>query len=142
MKELPTKPYFIRAIYEWCIDNNLTPYLLVRADDEIYIPIGRIVNNEITFNISRSAVSKLTLGNDAIHFSARFNGILSDIFLPIGTIKEIFASETGQGMFFLLEETSGVKLKEINLECISKPESTSHILTLPSNKKHQLRVVK
>ena len=39
MKELPTKPYFIRAIYEWCIDNNLTPYLLVRADDEIYIPI-------------------------------------------------------------------------------------------------------
>lgn len=100
MKELPTKPYFIRAIYEWCIDNNLTPYLLVRADDEICIPIGRIVNNEITFNIGHSAVSKLTLGNDAIHFSARFNGLLSDIFLPIGTIKEIFASETGQGMSF------------------------------------------
>ena len=142
MKELPTKPYFIRAIYEWCIDNNLTPYLLVRADDEIYIPIGRIVNNEITFNIGHSAVSKLTLGNDAIHFSARFNGVLQDIFLPIGTIKEIFASETGQGMSFLLEETSEIKLKEINLECIPKPESTSHILTLPSNKKHQLRVVK
>ena len=103
MKELPTKPYLIRAIHEWCTDSDLTPYLSVQIDTQTRIPMEYANNGEITLNISHSAAHHLKLNNDVIQFSARFNGVSREISVPMCAIKGIFAKETAQGMIFPLE---------------------------------------
>lgn len=90
----------IRAIYEWCVDNGLTPYLLVAVDDATRVPQNFVKNGEIVFNINYSATKDLLIGNDAVTFSARFNGKSCDIFVPIEAARAVFARESGQGIFF------------------------------------------
>lgn len=99
-----TKPYMIRAIYEWCVDSGYTPYLVVQVDAETRVPMGHVKDGEIVLNINYSAVNGLQLGNDAITFAARFNGVSNNIYVPIHTVKGIFARENGQGMFFAPED--------------------------------------
>ena len=100
MKELSTKPYLIRAIYEWCSDSGLTPYVVVKVDVTTKVPMEYVKNGEIVLNLSPDATHKLTMGNDVIQFSARFGGVSREISLPIGAIGGIFAKESGQGLFF------------------------------------------
>jgi stringent starvation protein B len=100
MQPASTKPYMIRALYEWCVDNGYTPYLVVAVDENTRVPMGYVKNGEIVLNINYSATRDLRLDNDAIRFSARFNGVSSDLYIPIGAVRGIFARENGQGMFF------------------------------------------
>lgn len=100
MQPIPTKPYMIRALYEWCVDNGYTPYLVVAVDENTRVPMGYVKNGEIVLNINYSATRNLQLDNDAIRFSARFNGVSSDLYIPMGAVRGIFARENGQGMFF------------------------------------------
>ncbi len=79
MAELSTKPYLIRAIYEWCSDSGLTPYLNVKVDETTKVPVEYVKNGEIVLNISQSATRNLTIGNDMIQFSARFNGVSREV---------------------------------------------------------------
>ncbi len=79
MKELSTKPYLIRAIYEWCSDSGYTPYISVKVDAQTRVPDEFVKNGEIILNISHDAAHHLTLGNDVIQFSARFNGVSREI---------------------------------------------------------------
>lgn len=95
-----TRPYLIRALYEWCIDNGLTPYVAVSVDDSVQVPREYVKNNEIVLNISFDATSSLKLGNDFIEFKARFAGSSRDIMVPIGRVSAIYARENGQGMAF------------------------------------------
>lgn len=95
-----TKPYLLRAIFEWCVDNGLTPHLLVAPDAGTLVPQAYVSNGEITLNINHSATKSLRLGNDAVSFSARFGGVSHDIYVPMGAVRAIFARENGQGMFF------------------------------------------
>ena len=74
MSEHSAKPYLIRAICEWCGDNGLTPYLAVKVNSQTRVPTAYVKNGEIVLNISRAATHKLTIDNDWVHFSARFNG--------------------------------------------------------------------
>lgn len=97
-----TKPYFIRALHEWCTDQNLTPYLAVWVDDRVSVPMEYVRNNEIVLNISYDATRNLVLGNEFIQFSARFGGISHDLWVPISNVVSIFARETGEGMGFEL----------------------------------------
>jgi len=90
----------IRAIYEWCVDNGYTPYLLVAVDDATRVPQNFVKNGEIVLNINYSATQDLLIGNDAVTFSARFNGISCNIFIPIEAARAVFARESGQGIFF------------------------------------------
>ena len=95
-----TRPYLIRALYEWCTDNGLTPYVAVRVDDSVQVPREYVKDGEIVLNISFDATSSLQLGNDFIEFKARFGGKPREILVPIGRVIAIYARENGQGMAF------------------------------------------
>ena len=95
-----TRPYLIRALYEWCTDNGLTPYVAVRVDDSVQVPREFVKDGEIVLNISFDATSALQLGNDFIEFKARFGGKPREILVPVGRVIAIYARENGQGMAF------------------------------------------
>ena len=103
---IPTRPYLIRAIREWAMDNGLTPQLLVDAGvDGIVIPEGYVRDGRIVLNVHTQAVKSLELGNEFVTFSARFGGASHAINLPIQSVLAVFARENGQGIFFQEEET-------------------------------------
>src|SRR5690349_9736756 len=104
MPEKSTKPYLIRAIHEWCADCNFTPYLSVRVDANTRVPMEYVKNGEIVLNVSYDATHRLTIGNDLIQFTARFNGVSRECSIPVDAVLGIFARENGQGMFFQPEE--------------------------------------
>src|SRR5919107_6107120 len=105
MAEKSTKPYLIRAIHEWCSDSNLTPYLSVKVDANTRVPTEYVKNGEIVLNVSYDATHRLTIGNDGVQFSARFNGVSRECSIPIECVLGIFARENGQGLFFPAEES-------------------------------------
>ncbi|MDB5843108.1 MAG: Stringent starvation protein [Polaromonas sp.] len=98
-----TRPYLIRALYEWCTDNGFTPYVAVSVDSTVQVPREYVKNNEIVLNIGFDATSSLTLGNEFIEFKARFGGSAREILVPISHVIAIYARENGQGMAFPLE---------------------------------------
>lgn len=100
MSETSTKPYMLRAIYEWCTDNGYTPYLAVKVDGQTRVPMQFVKNGEIVLNISFDATSGLKMENDLIRFSARFGGVSRDISVPVANVVAIYARENGQGMAF------------------------------------------
>jgi stringent starvation protein B len=100
MPEISTKPYLLRAIYEWCTDNGYTPYLAAVVDANARVPMQFVKNGEIVLNISFEATSGLKLDNDAIHFNARFGGVARDVLVPVDNVIAIYARENGQGMAF------------------------------------------
>jgi len=100
MMDLSTKPYLIRAIYEWCSDSGFTPYLAVAVDERARVPMEYVKEGEIVLNISANAAKNLTMGNDLIQFSARFSGASRELSVPVDLVIGIFAKENGQGMFF------------------------------------------
>jgi stringent starvation protein B len=95
-----TRPYLIRALYEWCTDNGFTPYVAVQVDSTVQVPREFVKNGEIVLDISFGATSSLKLDNDFIAFKARFGGIAREIIVPIGRVVAIYASENGEGMAF------------------------------------------
>jgi len=103
MAEVSTKPYFIRAIYEWCSDCGFTPYLSVRVDERTRVPMEYVKNGEIVLNVSLNATRNLTINNELIQFSARFNGVSREVSIPVDRVQGIFARENGQGAFFTVE---------------------------------------
>ena len=104
MYDSSTKPYLIRAIYEWCVDQSFTPYVAVQVDDQTKVPVEFIKDGQIVLNVSYTATRHLKIGNDFINFSARFNGSSRELEIPIQAVIGIFAKENGQGMFFQATE--------------------------------------
>jgi stringent starvation protein B len=122
----PLKPYLIRSIYEWIVDNDLTPHLLVNAEhDQAILPTAYIEDGKIVLNVRPQAIQGLSLGNDEIEFNARFSGKPMHISVPVQAILAIYAKENGKGMVFDPEEEDNEP----------PPEP-------PVRKKPQLRVVK
>jgi stringent starvation protein B len=108
MAELTSRrPYLIRALYDWVLDNDLTPHLLVAADaDGVDVPRQFVTEDgKITVNISPGAVRGLSLGNDLVTFSARFSGQSYNVSLPPGAVLALYARENGEGMLFGEVET-------------------------------------
>jgi len=100
MSETSTKPYMIRALYEWCCDNGYTPYVAVAVDRNTRVPRQHVKAGEIVLNVSPMATNRLRLGNDLIEFQARFSGVAHEISVPIDNVSAIYARETGHGMAF------------------------------------------
>lgn len=101
MQVTPSQPYLLRAIYEWIVDNSLTPYILVDAsNDDVHVPQEYIENGKIVLNIAPRAVSNLDLGNTEVLFDARFSGQHMQVNFPVGSVLAIYAKENGQGMVF------------------------------------------
>lgn len=105
-----TRPYLIRALYEWCTDNGLTPYVAVLVDDSVRVPNEYVKDGEIVLNISFDATSSLKLGNDFIEFKARFAGTAREIMVPISRVIAIYARENGQGMSFPMLAPQGINV--------------------------------
>lgn len=108
MAEISTKPYLIRALYQWCVDSGLTPQLLVAVDAKTRVPAGFVKDGKIVLNINAGATRNLTLDNDWIQFSARFGGVSHEISVPIERVAAIFARENGQGLHFEPVETGSL----------------------------------
>ena len=116
-----TRPYLIRALYEWCTDNGLTPYVAVLVDDSVQVPREYVKNGEIVLNISFDATSSLKLGNDFIEFKARFAGIAREIMVPVSRVIAIYARENGQGMAFPVSVPDGAS------DDVPKPAALSSV---------------
>ena len=100
-----SRPYLIRALHEWVLDNDMTPYLLVDATREgVDVPPQSVQDGKIILNISPSAVQGLSLGNECVEFNARFGGIPTHVSVPTAAVLAIYARENGRGMVFAEEE--------------------------------------
>ncbi len=113
MTTVSTKPYLIRAIYEWCVDQGFTPYIAALVDGNTRVPPGFARNGQIVLNVSAEATQHLVMDNEGIAFSARFNGMPHSLFIPVGNVVAIYARENGHGMAFEVEgaETSAEELE-------------------------------
>jgi stringent starvation protein B len=100
MPEISTKPYMLRAIYEWCTDSGFTPYMAVKVDATTTVPMEFVKGGEIVLNISFGATNGLKMDNDAVRFHARFGGVSREIYVPVHNVMAIYANENGQGMAF------------------------------------------
>jgi stringent starvation protein B len=102
-----SRPYLVRAIYQWIVDNGLTPHLLVDAsNDDVMVPPDYVEGGRIVMNIAPMAVQGLTLGNEEVTFSARFGGKPMSVQIPVQRVMAIYTRENGQGMMFA-EEPGG-----------------------------------
>ncbi len=106
MSELSTKPYLIRAIYDWCCDSGHTPYLAVQVDEYTQVPMAYVKDGKIVLNIGVDAVRNLDLGNEDITCGGRFGGVAHQLIIPVAAVIGIFAKETGQGLVFQGQESS------------------------------------
>ena len=120
-----TKPYLIRAIHEWCVDNGLTPHLLVAVNSQTRVPMAYVKGGEIVLNVKYGATKDLQIDNDAVIFSARFGGVSQNLYVPIGAVKGIFARENGQGMFFEIESAAAENQQKFDKNQISSIDSVS-----------------
>lgn len=97
----PQKPYLVRAIYEWILDNHCTPYLLVNTRIEgVTVPVEYIKDHRIVLNLAPDAIHQLQMDNEWISFSARFSGKPMDLFIPISAVQAIYGKENNEGMYF------------------------------------------
>ena len=107
MEQLPsTKPYLLRAIWEWCCDNGFTPHIAVVVDQRTRVPREFVKDGQIVLNLGPGATNKLQIGNEYVEFQARFGGVARDISVPIGNVAAIYAKENGAGMAFEPESES------------------------------------
>jgi stringent starvation protein B len=104
-----TKPYLVRAIYEWCTDNGYTPYVAVVVDEHTRVPMAHVRSGEIVLNISALATHRLQMTNSELTFTARFSGVAEDLWVPMTQIAAIYAKETGHGMAFEVPKPPAVQ---------------------------------
>ena len=117
------KPYLLRALNEWILDNGLTPHLIVDAKAEgVEVPEQAIKDGKLVLNIAAQATAKLEMGNDSISFQARFSSVPFNIYLPIDAVMAIYARENGQGMMFAQD-----KSRTDEKQAIESPITGSHL---------------
>jgi stringent starvation protein B len=121
MPDISTKPYMLRAIYEWCTDSGFTPYLAVKVDSATTVPMEYVKKGEIVLNISFGATSGLKMDNDAIRFHARFGGVSREIYVPVQNVLAIYANENGQGMAFEVTSTAAESPAPVPVEAPAAP---------------------
>ena len=126
--EIPTKPYLLRALYEWCVDNGYTPHIAVKVDSQAQVPLEYVKNGEITLNVSPTAVHKLQMGNDLIEFSARFGGVARQISVQVANVFALYARETGQGMTFEIDVAKPSVQADAESEPTNTPSSNAAVL--------------
>jgi stringent starvation protein B len=121
-----SRPYLVRAIYEWILDNGMTPHILVdAADEDVQVPRQFVENGRIVMNISPNAVRGLELGNTDLSFNARFAGAPMNVNVPMHRVLAIYARENGQGMMF--SETEGGAPEPSPPSDDKKPAGRSHL---------------
>lgn len=101
----PTRPFLIRAFYEWIVENDCTPHIVVNAEaEDVDVPEQYVEGGQIVLNIAMTAVQNLELSNEFVSFQARFSGIARSVYVPVQAVMAIYARENGRGMVFAEEE--------------------------------------
>ena len=101
-------PYLLRGLFEWICDNQMSPYLRVVVNsEEVIVPEEYIENGVIILNVSPAAVRDLHVDSEAVSFSARFNQVPFDVYVPVSSVQAIYARETGQGLVFFEDASAG-----------------------------------
>ncbi len=135
----------LRALHEWCTDNGYTPQIVVQVDANTLVPLAHVRDGQITLNIGALATNRLVIGNEAIEFQARFNGVTENLYVPIAAVSAIFARETGAGMGFEVEPSMP---SESTTNFASQTVSDADVLATPDtqpptdNKRPKLSIVK
>ncbi|MDG2938722.1 ClpXP protease specificity-enhancing factor [Bisgaard Taxon 10/6] len=147
-KSSPKRPYLLRAYYDWLLDNGFTPYLVVDATYYgVDVPQEYVKDGQIVLNLSEGAVGNLALGNDAIEFSARFQGIPRNLYIPMGAAIAIYARENGDGVMFepesIYDELDKTQLTPVK-SAVEKSKEKSVAKKTSSDKKSasHLRIIK
>jgi stringent starvation protein B len=109
MPEISTKPYLVRALFDWCNDSGYTPYVAVAVGEGVVVPAEYVKDGEIVLNVSPLATNRLSIGNEWLEFQARFGGVAREVRVPIESIRAIYARETGQGMAFEAPARAGAE---------------------------------
>lgn len=132
-----TKPYLLRAVYEWCMDNGYTPHISVLVDSKTRVPMEHVRDGEIVLNISPNAASRLKIGNESIECTVRFSRVARELVIPVAAVVAIFARENGQGMSFMRDD-------QTNDRAASRDESATPDPTKPlkSGRKPVLKRIK
>lgn len=119
-----SRPYLLRALNDWILDNDMTPHVLVDASVEgVVVPDRTVQNGKVVLNISPQAVKDLDIGNDYLSFVARFSGVTSGIIIPVGAILAVYARESGQGMMFQQDETEVAAGDEDSAEALAEEKT-------------------
>lgn len=127
MAERPTRPYLLRALYEWALDCGYTPHIAVDATQPgVQVPLSYVRDGQITLNLHPQAIQGLTIGNEAITFQARFGGVSQGVNVPVNAVLAIFARENGRGMQFPREEVGAEPPPETPPETPT-PKKGSHL---------------
>lgn len=143
MNMTSSRPYVVRALYEWIVDNNCTPYILVNAyGDGVEVPQEHVKDGQIILNISPVAVHGLSLGDERIGFEGRFSGISQQVSVPIAAVLGIYARENGQGMIFDPEGVPPMPPRPTGTDEPAKSDSESAAQNKSGGKKPPLRLVK
>jgi stringent starvation protein B len=135
-----TRPYLGRALWEWCSDQGYTPLIQVQVDERTRVPAEFVQDGQVVLNLSASATRNLTMNNDEIRFSARFNGISHEISVPWPAVLGLFSRETGEGMVFGAEPQEEIAETENGGEAL--PSGGSSEAPAEPPKKPTLTVVK
>ena len=138
----PTKPYFLRALYEWCTDNGFTPYITVMVDSTTRVPNEFVKDGQIVLNISFGATSGLKIANDIVSFAARFGGKARDVVVPIERIAAIYARENGHGMGFEVTEVANGQKPDATVDSPMPATAPPCPPRLPGGGKPKFTVVK
>lgn len=141
------RPYLLRAYYDWLVDNELTPYLVVDAFyPDTQVPDEFVKDGQIVLNISPNACGNLLLGNQKVTFNARFKGVVREVVVPLGAALAIYARENGEGVLFESEETyetEGTASFEVsNSTAQDKKHRTLQDKQSKSNKANHLKIIK
>ncbi|MFL0428076.1 ClpXP protease specificity-enhancing factor [Moraxella sp. 179-F 1C4 NHS] len=121
----PTRPYMVRAIFEWLEDNNLTPHIMVdTTQPNVTVPVEYVQDGRIVLNIASRATGNLVINNDFINFHARFGGVSQELWVPMQAVMGIYARENSQGMFFDPTEYDNAPQSEINASQPAKSTDT------------------
>ncbi len=140
MDSIPKQPYFLRALYEWCVDSGHTPYVTVKVEPNSRVPHAYVKDGQIVLNIGPAAVRNLEMNNDWLSFSARFGGVSQVIEVPVASVLAIYARETGDGMVFTPEKPAEKRVEaaaDTDEDQPPRPDSPS-----PPKGRPSLRVVK
>ncbi|GAB2998267.1 ClpXP protease specificity-enhancing factor [Psychrosphaera aestuarii] len=153
----PNRPYLLRAFYDWILDNEHTPYLVVEADlPHVQVPPQSVKDGQVVLNISPSAVQSLQISNEQLTFSARFGGVPFEVYVPMYAVSAIYARENGAGTMFPPEDydidgyelapvegdTSEVEEPGASFEVVSSSEKDSKKVDSTDKKRSHLSIVK
>jgi len=116
-----TKPYLLRAIWEWCCDNGFTPHIAVSVDANTRVPREFVRDGQIVLNLGPDATNKLQIGNDFVEFQARFGGVARELSVPVSQVTAIYARENGAGMAFELDSEASFSEEELSAQALETP---------------------